>query len=138
MKSRTTQAHDPPARPLPTGTRIIPDQATSGDGELKAVNGTFLDACIMLVDASSHTRVREVSVQANGSFLLEHLAPGNYQMVFATGEDWDWRSERFNRDASYFEFGKILSFREDQNSYERHYDICDLYRHWLTSNQNSD
>jgi cytoskeletal protein RodZ len=50
-----------PARSLPTGTRIIPDEATTGDGQLEAVNGTSLDACVMVVDKRTKRRVREIS-----------------------------------------------------------------------------
>lgn len=119
-KSAKRETHEAPPRSLPTGTRIIPDQATSGDGQLEAVNGTGQDAHVMIVDTTSQTRVRDVSVQANSSFLFEHLDPGSYSVVFATGEDWDQLAEHFNRDASYFEVGTILLFRQDETSYERH------------------
>lgn len=107
------------SRSLPTGTRIIPDEATSGDGQLKAINNTHLDACVMVVDEASNKRVRELSVQSESSFLLDHLTPGSYRIVFATGWDWDDRAERFNRDASYFQFGETLDFKQDESSYDR-------------------
>lgn len=110
---------DEPARSLPTGTRIIPDEATSGEGELESVNGTPLDACVMVVNSRTQKRVREIFVRAGASFLMEHLDPGDYTVVFATGMDWDNEGERFNREPSYFEFGKTLSFTQDETSYER-------------------
>jgi hypothetical protein len=109
-----------PAHSLPTGTRIIADQATSGSGELEAVNGTVFDACVIVVNPNTEERVRQRYIKAQDSFSLDHLDPGNYRVVFATGVDWDDARERFNRQASYFEFGKLLSFHEDSGSYERH------------------
>jgi hypothetical protein len=109
-----------PAVSLPTGTRIIADQATAGRGELEAINGTGFDACVIVLDVNTHERVRKVYIRSQDSFTLDHLNPGNYQILFATGTDWDNTGEHFNRDASYFEFEKVLSFREEDRSYEKH------------------
>jgi hypothetical protein len=51
---------------------------------------------------------------------MDHLSPGDYEIVFATGKDWDNQAERFNREASYFEFGRTLTFEQDASTYERH------------------
>jgi hypothetical protein len=104
---------------LPTGTRIIPDQATTGRGELVAINGTGADACVIVLDSNTQERVRKVYIKSQDSFTLGHLNPGNYNVLFATGVDWDNTGERFNRNASYFEFGKVLSFKEE-GGYEQH------------------
>lgn len=109
-----------PANSLPTGTRLIADQATAGRGELEAINGTSLDACVIVVDSSTQERVRKVYIKSQDSFTLGHLNPGNYKVLFATGADWENTGEHFNRDASYFEFGKVLSFEEAGTSYEQH------------------
>jgi hypothetical protein len=109
----------PSANSPPTGTRIIPDQATTGRGELVAINGTGVDACVIVVDSDKEERVREVHIKSQDSFTLGHLNPGNYKVLFATGIDWDNTSEHFNRNASYFEFGKVLSFKEE-GGYEEH------------------
>ena len=103
----------------PTGTRIIPDQAATGRGELVAINGTGLDACVIVLDSSAQKRVRKVYIKSQDSFTLGHLNPGNYSVLFATGIDWDNAGEHFNRNASYFEFGKVLSFKEE-GGYEQH------------------
>jgi hypothetical protein len=118
-KPRIVAPQQTPARSLPTGTRIIADRATTGDGQLEAINGTPSDACVMVVDPRTQRRVREISVQAESSFLLEHLDARDYEIVFATGKDWDSQAERFTRDASYFEFGKTLEFRQDATTYQR-------------------
>jgi hypothetical protein len=111
---------EPPAISLPTGTRIIADQATAGRGELEAINGTRFDAVVIVIHSNTQERIRKVYIRSQDSFTLEHLNPGDYQILFATGADWNNSEEHFNRNASYFEFGKILSFHEEGNSYEEH------------------
>jgi hypothetical protein len=120
-KVDTDGIQEPPrsAISLPTGTRIIPDQAATGRGELVAINGTGLDACVIVLDSSTQKRVRKVYIKSQDSFTLGHLNPGNYSVLFATGIDWDNAGEHFNRNASYFEFGKVLSFKEE-GGYEQH------------------
>jgi hypothetical protein len=115
-----TQEMPLPANSLPTGTRIIADQATAGRGELEAINGTGFDACVIVLDLDTHERLRKVYIKSQDSFTLDHLNPGNYKVLFASGIDWDNTGEHFNRDASYFEFGKVLLFREEDRSYEKH------------------
>ena len=109
-----------PANSLPTGTRIIADQAVAGKGELEAINGTGFDACVIVLDFDTRERIRKIYIRSQDSFTLVHLTPGNYKVLFATGIDWDNSGEHFNRDASYFEFGKVLSFREEDRSHEKH------------------
>jgi hypothetical protein len=84
-----------------------------------AINGTGLDACVIVLDSSTQKRVRKVYIKSQDSFTLGHLNPGNYSVLFATGIDWDNAGEHFNRNASYFEFGKVLSFKEE-GGYEQH------------------
>jgi hypothetical protein len=85
-----------------------------------AINGTGVDACVIVVDSNTREKVRKVYIKSQDSFTLGHLSPGNYNILFATGVDWDNTSEHFNRNASYFEFGKVLSFKEEGSSYEQH------------------
>jgi hypothetical protein len=40
------------------------------------------------------------------------LTPGQYRILFATGFDWDSTAERFERDASYFDFDRELAYGE--------------------------
>jgi hypothetical protein len=110
------------ANSLPTGTRIIDDQATTGSGELEAINGIGFDACVyvFVLDSNTQKLVRKVYIKSQDSFTLGHLSPGNYKVLFGTGIDWDNTGDRFNRNASYFEFGKVLSFKEEGSSYEQH------------------
>jgi hypothetical protein len=112
-----------PGRFSANGTRIIPDQARSGNGELNAVNSTSFDACIMVVRAGTRARVRQVYIQPRSSVILAHLNPEVYKIVFTTGFDWDEEAEHFRRAASYFEFAEILAFSESQDSKYVQYDI---------------
>jgi hypothetical protein len=123
--SNPTTIH--PVNSPPTGTQIIPDLATSGNGILVAKNGTSLDAYVMVVSLNGQRRVREHSIQANDSDTLDHLDPGSYRVVFATGLDWDSKNERYKQYASYFEFGSILDFHEYKDSEKIHYE-----RHTIT------
>jgi hypothetical protein len=97
---------------LPTGTQIMPEGATGGHGELEAVNGSHFDACVIVVNTISHQRVRDTYIKANARYTFMRLAPGQYQIVFATGLDWDPDAERFQRDASYFGFDRMLTYNE--------------------------
>lgn len=114
----------PSANSLPSGTRIMPDEANSGHGELEASNGTNRDACLIVVSSATHQRVRKVYIKAQDTYTLDHLDPGDYTIVFATGIDWNNNAERFNRFASYFQFGRSLAFEESREAnrlrYERH------------------
>ncbi len=97
---------------LPTGTRFIEDRATTGLGKLKTINRTDEDAYIILVDASTHTRVRQVYVKAHDAFTMEHLDQGRYQVFFTTGLDWNGASEEFKLHAAYLDFGQDVAFAE--------------------------
>jgi hypothetical protein len=114
-----------PPNSLPTGTEIIADRAKSGRGELEAKNGSGYDACVIIVDADAREVVRRVRIhyiKAYDSDTLRHLDPGDYKVLFATGIDWNEAAERFNRDASYYEFGNVISFRESRDLEKLHYD----------------
>jgi hypothetical protein len=110
------------ANSLPTGTQIISSENDTGRGEPEAINGTNYDACVIVVDASTHERVRYVYIEANDSLTLRRLNPGEYEVVFTTGIDWDNVAERFNRDAFYFDFDKELAFDESRRGNYLEYD----------------
>jgi hypothetical protein len=106
-------------RIMPTGTRFMRDLATGGYGELKAINGTTLDACLVVMDANTQTRVRMLSIRAQDAYTLLQLHSGQYVVLFATGFDWDRSEEEFTQRASYYRFGKPLSFSETSTSYDK-------------------
>lgn len=107
---------------IPTGTAINLDQRTSGRGELEAINGTRYDSYIVVMDADDHVRARQRYIKAQDSFTIDRLEPGRYRVLFATGIDWNAQAERFNCDASYFEFGSILSYKEARDAKKVYFD----------------
>ncbi len=111
---------------IPNGTAINLDQRTSGRGELEAINGTLYDSYIVVMDADDHVRARQRYIKAQDSFTIDRLEPGRYRVLFATGIDWNAQAERFNREAGYFEFGSILSYKEARDAkkvYFNHFSI---------------
>jgi hypothetical protein len=106
-------------RIMPTGTRFVKDLATGGYGELKAINGTTLDACLVVMDAKTQARVRMLSIRAQDAYTLLQLRSGEYVVLFATGLDWDSSEEEFTQRASYYQFGKPLWFSETSTSYDK-------------------
>jgi hypothetical protein len=106
-------------RIMPTGTKFIKDLATGGYGELKAINGTTLDACLVVMDANTQTRVRMLSIRAKDTYTLLQLHSGQYVVLFATGLDWDRSEEEFTQRGSYYRFGKPLWFSETSTSYDK-------------------
>jgi DNA-directed RNA polymerase subunit RPC12/RpoP len=106
-------------RITPTGTRFMKDLATGGYGELKAINGTAFDACLIVMDGETQTRVRMLSIRAQDAYTLLQLHGGQYVVLFATGLDWDSSEEEFTQHASYTRFGKPLWFSETSTSYDK-------------------
>jgi hypothetical protein len=115
-------AIDPSAglvRSLPNGTRLLKDLSATGSGELTVTNGTSTDACVILLEVNTNTRIRMVYVRAHDLVVLKHLSAGSYRVLFTVGSDWDDGDRRFTRDAQYFDFGKTLIFakRETRGRY---------------------
>jgi hypothetical protein len=108
-------------RSLPNGTRLIKDLSAAGSGELTVINGTPTDACVILLDVNTNTRIRMVYVRAHDLAVLRHLSAGSYRALFTVGSDWDDGSRRFTRDSHYFDFGKTLIFEETRDSRSIHY-----------------
>jgi hypothetical protein len=90
------------------------DRAATGRGILEALNGSSLDADLIVIQASSGRKVRRIFIPRNDSFKLTHLEPGDYRVIFDTGIDWDESNKRFKCEASYFAFGKVLGFKETE------------------------
>ena len=111
-----------PPKSLPTGTKLLEDRATGGNGELEAVNGTSYDAVVMVVDATSGTRYREVYIKTQDTLLMNRLDSGSYLVLFATGVGWNESTEQFERQAAYYQFGKTLAFEETNDLYAIHYE----------------
>jgi hypothetical protein len=110
------------AKPVVNGDRIIPDGATTGHGQLEAVNGTDHDAYVLVVDVATDLQVRWILIRRGLRVTLDHLDPGNYRVVFSTGLDWNQTARKFNSNADYFQMGKDLSFEETRNAEGTRYD----------------
>ena len=74
---RSTGANEDP---LVTGWRMLPDRKTSGQGQIRAINGTPFDACVFILDNSTQERVRSVFIRAANSFSFDRVEPGNYRI----------------------------------------------------------
>ena len=98
-------------RTLPTGTRLRPDIG-SGRGVLTLDDEDGSDAEVKIVSLSSGRAVRDVFIQRGAKLKLRGLEEGSYEVIFATGSDWDAAAKRFTRDRAFFEFGKTLDFKE--------------------------
>jgi len=114
---RSTGANEDP---LVTGWRMLPDRKTSGQGQIRAINGTPFDACVFILDNSTQERVRSVFIRAANSFSFDRVEPGNYRILYTIGTGWDKTNNEFGESASYFEFGRILSFQEQSGMIERY------------------
>jgi hypothetical protein len=97
---------------LANGTEITPSLEMTGSGTLKVINGTRQDAAIKLVDRNSGQAYRFVYVQARREVVLNGISSCLCTLKFTTGTDWDTRSRKFRRNASFSKFEQALDFRE--------------------------
>lgn len=95
-------------RSLPTSKVLVP-LAISGDGTLKVSNGTNRDAHVKLVDPATRKLVTSFYVKSSSDFTVEQISDGTYEVLFATGEDWDTKTRSFIR-SSFTKFDKSLNF----------------------------
>jgi hypothetical protein len=97
---------------LPNGTDLVPPQTSEGLGELKISNYTGGDAAVKLKTSPGRATVRFVYVRASSDATVAKIAPGEYFVQFATGQDWDANDLAFRRDRGFAAFDKALSFSE--------------------------
>ncbi|MGA2736050.1 MAG: J domain-containing protein [Bryobacteraceae bacterium] len=67
----------------------------SGGSELWVSNRTSQDAVAKLVEADTASPVRVVYIQAKNKVCIRHIAPGLYDLLAETGENWDPDRVRF-------------------------------------------
>ena len=99
-----------PERPA-TGSRIKPDEGTSGGSSLEITNGSDLDAAVRLVDNFTNRASRFVYVRAKEKQLLNAIEPGSYSLRYASGSDWTEACLDFLRDEDLEEFEEPVTFR---------------------------
>jgi hypothetical protein len=121
-------ARDQEAERLRTGTRLKPDQESSGASKLRIKNGTQRDAAVRLVDQETGRGVRFVYIEAGDEYTLRNIEVGTYVLRFASGYDWVPACTDFLREPDYSEFESALMFEavtpsNDQDGYTTSYEV---------------
>ena len=111
-QSKRTSGRPSAYRSLPNGTRVEPDQAIAGLGQLTVNNGTSSDAVIRLVDNVTERSARWVYVRSGAVIKITGIEPGGYALRYTLGRDWDDVRKQFNVYATYYEFEKPLLYAE--------------------------
>lgn len=88
-------------RRLPNAARIADDVGVEGLGKLTVENGTPLDAVVRLVRADTLETVRWFYVQSKKAATKGGIEPGEYELLYTSGEDWDEEAIGFQRFADY-------------------------------------
>lgn len=87
-----------------------------GHGTLRVENGTADDATIRLVDGAIEQTVRWFFVKSRESATVGAIEPGQYDLRFTTGLDWDNDQEEFTWGAAYSEFDRKLVYVESRDA----------------------
>jgi hypothetical protein len=111
-----------------TGTRIEPDQGTSGSSKLTISNGAQREAVIRLVQKANGRTARFVYIEAGKKYTLGKIESGTYLLRFASGYDWVPACRDFLREPDYSEFENSLSFQavmptDGQDGYTTKYEV---------------
>jgi hypothetical protein len=110
-------------------SQVIEPLTTEGRGSLSVINGTSSDAYIKLVDPLSNESVASFYVKSSSSFTLEGVADGSYQVIFASGEDWDSNTQSFTMNKSFTKFDSTLDFTTRQYTDEIRYSTHEITLH---------
>ncbi|MGD0739744.1 MAG: J domain-containing protein, partial [Terracidiphilus sp.] len=97
---------------LANGTELRRRVNMIGRGEFTVQNGSTEDAVVIVVGAANSRPIRSFYVCAGMDFTEKRIPPGNYQVYFFSGSDWNPSLRTFNRDVSYMQFGKTLEYSE--------------------------
>ncbi len=103
----------------------------NGNGELTVINGLRTDATAKLIDRRDNTCIAHFGISATDTFKLTNLPDGDYKLLFAVGEDWDFDSKRFTCKRRASEFDKPLDFNTSTRSvgaagYEVEYKVHEI------------
>jgi hypothetical protein len=102
-----------PAR-LKTGERLKPDAGTSGQSNIRVLNGGGLDAVVKLADSVTGKTARLAYIQAGHSLTFEGVETGAYLLQFQFGRDWTSECNQFLRDSDPAEFADPFVFLDDR------------------------
>jgi hypothetical protein len=111
-----------------TGTRLEPDEESSGVSKLRIKNGTQRDAAIRLVEEETGRAARFVYVEAGDEYTVGNIEVGSYLLRFASGYDWIPACTDFIREPEYSEFESALTFEvvtrsKDRDGYTTRYEV---------------
>jgi hypothetical protein len=106
--------HDPVS--LPNGTGLMRPIRTAGLGTLKISNYTDRDAAVKLRDLKGRT-IRFVYVRPTSDVTMSKIPPGQYNVQFASGRDWDATDLVFREEQEFAAFDETLSFSDDGKFY---------------------
>ncbi len=113
-------------RSLPNGTHLMRDEARRGHGELTIDNYSDIDAVASVLVSSTGQPVRVVFVRHGERYKFTSLTSGDYRVRFAMGTDWDSSTRDFHDSNGYFEFGKVLSYDETEQSDRVQYSVKEI------------
>ncbi len=116
--SKTPETQNPVGtrqnRSLATGTRIERDRGNVGNGLLTIENFSGADAVVKVFSETTGRIGRFVFVQDRTKATLKGMPPDEYKIRFKLGSDWDADIKTFTHTLAFFEFGKDLTFTEEE------------------------
>ncbi|HUZ45471.1 MAG TPA: hypothetical protein VMW54_02415 [Terriglobia bacterium] len=95
---------------LYTGERLEEDAGSDGHCPLEIDNGTDGDAVIRVVEGGTNQTVRLFYVRSGESYKLRNIEPGDYEVMWETGNGWVSFCKTFAHDVGYSRFRTPLSF----------------------------
>jgi hypothetical protein len=90
-----------------------------GSGEFKIDNGGQNDAVISLVQGKSKKPGITVYVRSHGSYTVDGIKDGSYEIYTTAGVDWDKTSKVFTRDCGFAQFDSPAKFVTTSTSYTK-------------------
>jgi hypothetical protein len=114
-------------RSLPSHTGFI-SQAMGG-GTLKVSNGTNRDAYVKLIEPNFQQLVSAFLVKSNSSYTLNPIPDGTYRVLFASGKNWNPKTQSFAQSKSFAKFDKLLNFTTVQLGNEIQYKVFQITLH---------
>jgi hypothetical protein len=85
-------------------------------GVLEVTNGNSQDAALILADLSGLHNDRLMYIRNGMQATMRHIPPGQYRIMFQTGEKWDEIAESFQCAYATAVFDKTESFTEDERA----------------------
>lgn len=114
---------------LPNGARLGEDTGISGHGKLFISNQTSLDAVVRLYNRSTLETIRWFFVKSHGSFSVDSIPEGDYNLAYSLGLDWVDSEDAFRWNPSYHEFEKEFIYSEQRDTSRIQYDEISVTLH---------